>query len=67
MAALVMTLLGPSPLVRVHKVACLIAGLLRLPGQREETACLWLRSALASSGAALQPELYMSLLSTNLL
>lgn len=48
MKGLIWALLGPSPLARVHKVACIMGNLAALPGQQStaELATIWLRSAM---------------------
>lgn len=46
MAALLLALLGPSPLVRVHKAACIVAGLIKLQGSNPQAVCQWLEVAL---------------------
>ena len=58
MAALLLSLLGPSPLVRVHKAACILAGLVRLPGSHPQAACQWLEAALTLYGECSLPKFY---------
>ena len=54
-AALLLSMLGPSPLVRVHKAACIMAGLARLPGSSPQAACQWLQAALGLCGGLFFP------------